>query len=83
MPTSCAPCSIRFVGLFLTADLATRISRIGKREHDASDATRDVAVQQENWAIGTVTWHMIDASGTPDQSLRSARVSLFVVPDER
>ena len=41
-------------GLFLTADLATRLSRIERREHDASDATRDVAMQQEAAAIGTV-----------------------------
>ena len=60
----------RFVGLFLTADLATRLSRIGRREHDASDATRDVAMQQEAKAIGTVNWHMVDASGTPDDTLQ-------------
>ena len=60
----------RFVGLFLTADLATRISRIGRREHDASDATRDVAVQQETAAIGMVNWHMVDASGTPEDTLQ-------------
>lgn len=59
-----------FVGLFLTADLATRISRVGRREHDASDATRDVAAKQEATAIGTVNWHMIDASGTPENTLR-------------
>jgi uncharacterized protein len=36
----------------------------------------NVALKQEILAIGTINWHMIDASGTPDQSLRSARVSL-------
>ena len=35
---------IRFVGLFLTADLATRLARIERRKGDASDATRDVAL---------------------------------------
>ena len=78
-----ATCGIRFVGLFLTADLATRLARIGQRTGDASDATPNVALKQETFAIGAVNWHMIDASGTPDQSLRRARVSLFAVPGER
>jgi len=71
----------RFVGLFLTTDLAARLARIEQRKADASDATRNVALKQETFAIGAVNWHMIDASGTPDQSLRSARVSLLAVPD--
>jgi aminoglycoside phosphotransferase family enzyme/predicted kinase len=74
---------IRFVGLFLTADLATRLARIEQRRDDASDATRNVALQQETFAVGAVDWHIIDASGTPDQSLRNARDSLFAVPDQR
>ncbi len=32
---------VRFVGLFLTADLATRLARIEQRRGDASDATRE------------------------------------------
>jgi aminoglycoside phosphotransferase family enzyme/predicted kinase len=78
-----ATCGVRFVGLFLTADLATRLARIERRKGDASDATRDVALKQETFAIGAVDWHIIDASGTPDQSLGSARTSLFAVPDKR
>ena len=72
----------RFVGLFLTTDLATRLARIEQRKGDASDATRNVALQQETFAIGAVNWHMIDASGTPDQSLRNARVCLLAAPGE-
>jgi hypothetical protein len=64
---------IRFIGLFLTADLATRLSRIAQRKNDASDATKDVALKQETYSVGAVDWPMIDASGPPDQSLRSAR----------
>ena len=72
-----ARCGARFVGLFLTADLATRLARIEQRRGDASDATRDVALKQETFAIGTVNWHMIDASGTPERSLRSASTTLL------
>jgi uncharacterized protein len=78
-----AKLGVRFVGLFLTADLATRLARIERRTDDASDATRSVALKQEAADIGVVDWHMIDASGTPDQSLRNARVLLPAVPDER
>lgn len=60
----------RFVGLFLTADLTTRLSRIERREHDASDATRDVALRQEGVSLGFVSWHIVDASGTPDDTLQ-------------
>jgi aminoglycoside phosphotransferase family enzyme/predicted kinase len=60
----------RFVGLFLTADLATRLSRIERREHDASDATREVALQQEATPLGDVNWHKVDASGTPEDTLQ-------------
>lgn len=59
-----------FVGLFLTADLATRMARIEQRKHDASDATPDVALNQETVAIGAMDWHVIDASGTSDDTLQ-------------
>ena len=32
---------------------------------------------QETFAIGAVNWHIIDASGTPEQTLRSASASLL------
>jgi aminoglycoside phosphotransferase family enzyme/predicted kinase len=61
--------NIRFVGLFLVADLATRKSRVGRREKDASDATPDIAGLQESYKIGAMDWTVIDASGTPEQTL--------------
>ncbi|WP_275188336.1 hypothetical protein [Bradyrhizobium sp. CSA112] len=30
-------------------------------------------MMQETFAIGAVDWHMVDASGTPGQSLSSVR----------
>lgn len=63
---------VSFVGLFLNADLATRLARIEQRRNDASDATPQVALMQETFDIGTVDWHVIDASGTAEDTLRQA-----------
>jgi uncharacterized protein len=60
-------------GLFLTADLAVRLARIAERKDDASDATRDVAMKQEGAAIGVMDWHLIDASGPSEDTLRRSR----------
>jgi predicted kinase len=62
--------NVRFSGLFLAADLATRQQRVRRRESDASDATPDVASLQENYDIGPMDWSVVDASGTPEQTLR-------------
>ncbi len=70
LPDIARRCHARFVGIFLIADLATRLSRIDQREHDASDATRDVALQQEAAGFGVVNWHKVDASGTPADTLQ-------------
>ncbi|MFK4505969.1 AAA family ATPase [Bradyrhizobium daqingense] len=66
-------CNIKLNGIFLVADLATRQSRIGSRRGDASDATQEVAAQQERYNIGHVGWATIDASGTPEHTLQSCR----------
>lgn len=60
-------------GLFLVADLATRQARIGSRQGDASDATQEVAAQQEHYNIGHVGWATIDASGPQEQTLQNSR----------
>jgi predicted kinase len=70
----------RFVGLFLEADLATRLSRVGRRAGDASDATPEIAGLQEKYEIGAVDWTVIDASGTPEQTLLQSQ--RWINPDE-
>ena len=64
--------NVRFAGLFLVTDLATRLLRIGRRKKDASDATPDIAGLQESYNIGALDWTVIDASGTPEQVLRQS-----------
>jgi len=65
-----------FHGLFLTADLATRVSRVGGRTGDASDADAAVARAQEQYELGTLDWAKVDASGPPEETLRRARAAL-------
>ena len=68
--------NIRFVGLFLQTDLATRLNRVGRRKGDASDATPEIAGLQEKYDIGTVDWAIIDASGTPELTLRRSQIQI-------
>ena len=63
-------------GLFLTADLATRIARVGGRTNDASDAGATVAQAQEDYELGALEWPKIDASGTVVETFARARVAL-------
>jgi uncharacterized protein len=67
---------VRFHGLFLQADIATRVQRIGARVADASDATANVARAQESYDLGALAWHRVDASGTPQVTLQRARAAL-------
>jgi uncharacterized protein len=68
--------NVRFVGLFLVTDLATRLSRVGRRKRDASDATPEIAGLQEKYDIGAVDWVVIDASGTPEQTLIQCQTNI-------
>ena len=63
-------------GLFLTADTATRLGRVGGRVRDASDADAAVAQAQERYELGHLEWAMVDASGTPEATLARAKAAL-------
>jgi hypothetical protein len=67
-------------GLFLTADLAARIARVGARKGDASDADAKIVRQQESYDIGPLDWTAIGADGTPDQTLDRALAALQETP---
>jgi uncharacterized protein len=64
---------VTFHGLFLTADMATRVARVGARLGDASDADGAVARAQEHYVLGRNDWQPIDASGVPECTVARAR----------
>lgn len=68
-------------GLFLTADLGTRLERIGHRVHDASDADATVARAQERYDLGALDWTLVDASGPPATTLSRAKTALALAID--
>jgi uncharacterized protein len=67
---------VPFYGLFLVADLDTRVARVGARSRDASDADAALARNQEDYDLGALDWAEVDASSTPEQTLALAREAL-------
>jgi uncharacterized protein len=76
MRQSAEALGVLFHGLFLDADLATRIARVSARRHDASDADAAVARSQESYDLGALDWARIDGSGTPEQTLALALIAV-------
>ena len=68
-PLSAHKLSVRFIGLFLVLELATRQNRVDPREVEASDATTEIAGPQEKHHIGAVDRAVIDAPGRPRRLL--------------
>jgi predicted kinase len=71
--------TVDFRPVFLDADLAVRVDRIKARKNDASDATPEVAAAQEDYETGKIDWPIIDASGSPEQTLARSRPVLVPV----
>lgn len=67
---------VRLQGLFLEADVATRAQRAAARERDASDANADVVRTQERYDLGALNWRRVDASDTPEKTLRRVKAAL-------
>ncbi|NOU08311.1 MAG: AAA family ATPase [Hyphomicrobiaceae bacterium] len=58
-----AAVGVPFVGLWLEAPTEVKRARVAARKGDASDATVDVVDRQITRGVGTMTWHVVDASG--------------------
>ena len=73
---SAVAAGVEFHGLFLVADLATRVERVSARTGDASDADAELARKQEEFVTGQVTWSRVDAAGSLAQTLANARAAI-------
>jgi predicted kinase len=76
MEPSARAVGVPFHGVFLEADLATRIARVSTRSGDASDADAAVVRTQESYDLGALDWARVDASGSPDETLARARAAV-------
>jgi uncharacterized protein len=76
LETAAAAAGVEFHGLFLVADLATRLQRVSARTGDASDADAEVARKQEEFVTGPITWSRVDAAGSPAQTHANARAPI-------
>jgi uncharacterized protein len=74
-----AAVGVPFRGIFLTADLPTRVARVSTRMADASDADAAIARVQEDYELGDFDqpgWSCVDASGTPEETVARAKAAL-------
>ncbi len=67
---------VAFHGIWLDADLESRLARVGARRADASDADAEIARAQEQYDPGRILWRRIDAAGNPAETLQAARRAL-------
>ncbi|MBL8790383.1 MAG: AAA family ATPase [Rhizobiales bacterium] len=69
-----ADMGVAFTGLWLEATPAQMKARVAQRHHDASDADIGVIEKQMSFDTGKVSWHRVDAGGTPAEVLSRARI---------
>ena len=67
---------VAFTGLWLEAPEAVLEERIAGRRGDASDATVAVLRRQLAYDLGPMTWHRVDATGTPGEVAARAATML-------
>jgi aminoglycoside phosphotransferase family enzyme/predicted kinase len=67
---------VRFIGLWLDAAPDILVSRVSTRLGDASDADAAVVRHQLARDVGPIEWTVVDAGGSPDDTLAKARAAL-------
>ena len=72
-----------FRGLWLQADASRLLARVAARHNDASDATADTVHAQLQSDIGALSaaWAVLDAGGTPPETLERATAALALARD--
>ena len=68
-----ARAGVLFTGIWLEADADAMAERIRERRGDASDATAEVLARQLQQDPGPIDWTRIDARGSAEQCLATAR----------
>lgn len=63
---------VDFQGLWLEAPIEVLAGRVSTRRADASDANIAVVRRQQDYDTGSIGWTVIDASGTPADTLMHA-----------
>jgi aminoglycoside phosphotransferase family enzyme/predicted kinase len=69
---------VPFQGIWLELPLKERVARVGGRHGDASDADAAVARAQEEYVLGEIDWHRVDAGGSSDDVAKRALGALGV-----
>lgn len=78
-----AEANVPFSGIWLHAPPAIRLTRVGARVGDASDATPEVAAKQSASDIFPPGWTPLDAAGTTDATCKIALELLQQGPEIR
>ncbi|MGY9002217.1 MAG: AAA family ATPase [Rhodospirillales bacterium] len=73
-----AKVGVQFQGVWLEAELKTRLHRVDRRVGDASDADSEIVRLQESYNLGTIIWPKINASGTKNSTFNSASALLKI-----
>lgn len=69
---------VEFTGLWLEAPTEVLVDRADNRDRDASDADGSVVATQAERELGYLDWYRIDASGSPNETLKAARSAVGV-----
>jgi aminoglycoside phosphotransferase family enzyme/predicted kinase len=71
-----AAAGVPFAGIWLEAPAATLASRVGARQHDASDATQEIVERQLRIDPGPLDWRRIDAGHSTEATLAAMRKAI-------
>lgn len=72
-----AALKVPFVGLWLSAPDDVMKSRVAARCGDASDATVDVVVKQLDRKTGPISWDIVNAGGSGEETLKEALATVL------
>ena len=62
-----------FVGIWLEVSEPVQRMRLANRVHDVSDASPEIGGKQRSGIATPEEWHVVDAGGTPDETVAAAR----------